>query len=791
MKRRHLFLTIIGTLIFQATYGQVELKQNIKGQVTEQATGLPLIGANIFILGSDPIIGTVTDEDGYYKFVDILVGRYELGCSYIGYKSAVTGSLLLTTGKELIQDFNLEEDLYDIEIEVTAVRDQDVQTGEIGTVSLQVFDSELTTRFAGSRSDVARMAAGFAGVSANDDSRNDIIIRGNSPSGLLWRMNGIDIPNPNHFGALGATGGPVSMLNNNLLAKSIFMTGAFPAVYGNALSGVFDLTMRKGNKDKIEGIFGVSFNGFEGGLEGPMGKNGGNFLVNYRYSVIDLISRIGVSAGGGTGTGDAIPRYQDLSFNVNLPTENVGTFNLFGIAGNSSIDFLSDIESSEMPNLFSDSNENLYYKTGMQVYGITNKHYFNKKSFGKLSLSYTRSSASTDLDTLSNTFDATAVYRDDSNQDRLAVAYQYKNKLSKKQSIIIGATVNQLSFNFQDSTLVSENNFRTLRDFEGNAALTQTYVQYQYKYNEKWVLNLGLYGQQFSLNNTAVVEPRLNLKYQITSNLNISLGLGRHSKLQDYQLYLVKTQLADGSYVETNRDLDFTKSDQAVLGLNWAFADKWNIKSELYYQRLSDVPVEREASNFSALNLGADFGIPGKDNLVNNGTGQNIGIEFTIQRSFEKGFYLLSTLSVFKSTYEGSDGITYSTAFDNAYVGNILTGKEFRINDKYSISLDTKVTMAGGRRFTPIDLEASIAAGETVLEQNAAFDQSLDDYFRTDLQLTIRQNSKRFSQFWSIDFQNLFNNDNVFGQSFNARTNEIVVTNQLGFFPVIEYRLEF
>jgi len=770
---------------------QKEFVQNIKGQVTEQSTGQALVGANVYILGSDPLIGTSTDINGYYQFEDMPVGRYKLGCSYIGYKNSVTGSTLVTTGKELVQDFILQEDLLTVEVEIVAVAERDVQAAEIGTISVQSFDSEVASRYAGSRSDVARMAAGFAGVSANDDSRNDIVIRGNSPSGLLWRMNGVDIPNPSHFGALGATGGPVSMLNNNLLTNSTFMTGAFPSIYGNALSGVFDLTLRKGNKDKFEGLFGISFNGFEAGLEGPLGNKGGSFLVNYRYSVIDLISKLGGSSGGGTGTGDAIPRYQDLSFNFNLPTSKLGAFNLFGLRGNSGIDFISDIESSENPNLFSDSNQNLYYKSDMQVYGLTNKHYFNNKSYGKLILSYSKSGVNTEVDTLSNDLVVTPVYRDDSNQDRLAAGYQYKNKINRKNSLILGTTINQLQFNFLDSIRNIDNTFRTLRDFEGSSILSQAYAQWQYKHNEKMTVNLGVYGQQFHFNNTRAIEPRFNLKYEFSPKLSASFGLGRHSKLQDYQLYLVQTRLPDGTYIETNTDLGMTHSDQAVVGLNYAFAKGWNFKSELYYQNLSNIPVEIDPSNFSALNLGADFNIPSQDSLVNEGTGKNVGMELTLEKAFDKGFYLLGTMSVFKSTFEGSDGVTHSTAFDNGYVGNVLTGKEFKLNDKYSFAVDTKVTMAGGRRYTPIDLEASILEGEAVVQKDAAFDQQFDDYFRTDLQFTVRQNMKRLSQSWSFDLQNVFNTQNVFGETYDARNKEIDIANQLGFFLVIEYRLTF
>lgn len=770
---------------------QSELKQNIRGQVTENSTELPLIGANVFIVDSSPLIGASTDENGYYKFENVPVGRYQIACSYIGYESAKSGSILVTSGKELVQNFRLEEEVSDLEIKITAISDNNKNRSEETTVSIQSFDSELAARYAGSRSDVSRMAAGFAGVMANDDSRNDIIIRGNSPSGLLWRMNDIDIPNPSHFGALGATGGPVSMLNNNLLSNSSFITGAFPASYGNALSGVFDLSLRKGNHEKTEGLFGINFNGFEGGLEGPLGSKGGSYLINYRYSVIDLVDKIIGGASSGTGTGAAIPRYQDLSFNINLPTSKYGLFSIIGLRGTSGIDFLSDIESSDDPNLFTDSNENLYYESAMQVYGITNKHYFNNHSFGKLIMSYSKASVSTEIDTVSNNLIATPLYRDDSKQNRISISYRYKNKLNKKNSIQIGATLNRLQFTFLDSIRTLNNGFEVLRDYDGQSTLSQSFAMWNYKPAAKWNFNAGIYYQEYSFNDSRSIEPRLSLQYKISPKLKASIGLGQHSKLQDYQLYLVQTKLENGNYIETNNNLGMTKSNQAVLSMEYQVSNNWNFKTEVYYQNLDNVPVEIRSSSFSALNLGADFSVPSRDSLTNEGRGKNIGAEFTIERAFSNGFYALSTLSIFDSKYKGSDDIWRSTAFDNGYVGNILTGKEFEFNEKYSIAFDTKLTIAGGRKYTPINLEASILEGEAVFDEQSSFSNQYKDYFRTDLKITIRENKKRYSQSMSFDLQNISNTENVFGQSYDASNRKIETNNQLGFYLVLDYKLTF
>ena len=336
---------IIFSLILLLSASQIfaqEFTQTIKGRIIDQQSKSPLIGVNIIILGSNPLKGSTTDAEGFYKIQQVAFGRNILKISYMGYKEQVIPNVLLTSGKQLILDIEMEEKVSVIqEVTVSAVAQRNNIDRGLVTVSGKSFDIEETRRFAGSRNDPARMVAGFAGVTSSNDSRNDIIVRGNTPSGVLWRLEGVDIPNPNHFGSLGATGGPVSMLNNNLLAKSAFLTGAFPAMYGNATAGVFDLQMRNGNNEKYEFMGQMGFNGVELGAEGPLSKNSkASFLINYRYSVLDLIKKLGLNFGTGSG----VPAYQDLSLKINIPTEHLGTFSLFGVGGKSNIKFQDEQE---------------------------------------------------------------------------------------------------------------------------------------------------------------------------------------------------------------------------------------------------------------------------------------------------------------------------------------------------------------------------------------------------------------------------------------------------------------
>ena len=212
---------------------------------------MPIIGAAVVVVDSDPLIGITTDIDGKFNLPNVKVGRVDLKITYLGYAPRTLSGIELFSGKELVLNVEMQEMVMKKdEVVVKASRRKEEALNTMATVSARVFSTEEASRYAGTRNDVSRMATNFAGVRGANDATNDIVIRGNSPTGLLWRLEGVDIPNPNHFGNLGSTGGPVSMLNSNVLSNSDFLTGAFPSDYGNGLSGVFDLRMRHGNNEK-------------------------------------------------------------------------------------------------------------------------------------------------------------------------------------------------------------------------------------------------------------------------------------------------------------------------------------------------------------------------------------------------------------------------------------------------------------------------------------------------------------------------------------------------------------
>lgn len=359
--------------------------QTVRGTVRDLVSQSPLPGASVRILGTDPLIGTATDLEGRFNLPGVPAGRASIQVSYLGYEPSTLREIPITSGKEVVLTIRLEESLEQMEtVVVQAGGDSREAQNEMATVSARGFDMEATQRFAGSRNDPARMAQNFAGVSGANDSRNDIVIRGNSPTGVLWRLEGVDIPNPNHFGAMGTTGGPVSILNSNLLDRSDFITGAFPAAYGNATAGVFDLNLRKGNAYQREHLVQMGFNGLELGTEGPLGgRHGASYLLNYRYSTFALMQEIGFSAG----TGAAVPYYQDFSMKLDLPTRSWGRFSVFAIGGTSNIDLLGSETDSSSTDLYSELSQNIYNRAKMGVVGLTHRQYYDSQTYGVVTLS--------------------------------------------------------------------------------------------------------------------------------------------------------------------------------------------------------------------------------------------------------------------------------------------------------------------------------------------------------------------------------------------------------------------
>ncbi|MBY0424364.1 MAG: TonB-dependent receptor, partial [Cytophagales bacterium] len=495
-------------------------------------------------------IGTVTDEKGDFTLNNVPLGRQTLKITMLGYAERTIPNIVVSQGKETILNIDIEEQVIQgQEVVVTDKQDKTATNNEMVSVSARQFSREEASRYAGAFNDPARMASNYAGVSNGNDGRNDIIIRGNSPLGLLWRLEGMPIPNPNHFGAQGTTGGPVSMLNYNQLANSDFLTGAFPAEYGNATSGVFDLKMRNGNNEKHEFVAQIGFNGLEAGAEGPFSKKyKGNFMINYRYSTLGIFQLLGVNFG----TGTAVPLYQDLGFKVDLPTTKFGRFQVFGLGGISNIDYLNSKldTSANATNSYGFTGFDTYYKTRMGLSGITHVYFFNPSTSIKTGLVFSYNDVNTVQDSIVNTTKASIPYfRALTSESRTVLSSAINKKFSAKSTLNVGFYFHNIGFNYDQKIFQSRfGGLINLTNSSGSAQLLELFAQWQYRFTNRLTVNPGLHFQYFLYNNTYSLEPRLGARYSLLPNLSLNAGLGMHSQLQPLLVYFQETRLDNGSY---------------------------------------------------------------------------------------------------------------------------------------------------------------------------------------------------------------------------------------------------
>jgi hypothetical protein len=779
-----LFLLCVSTTLFAQ-----HSTQKIHGIVTDAQSQSPLPGVVVRVLNSDSLIGTATDMDGRFILTNVPIGHVSLGFSFMGYKPLVLNNIILDAGKEGDVNVSLDEYVDTLnEVVIHSKTNKQNPLNEMTTASARQFSPDDASRYAGALSDPSRMATNFAGVGVANDSRNDIVIRGNSPLGLLWKLDGVNIPNPNHFGTLGSTGGPVSILNNNMLDQSDFMTGAFPAEYGNAMAGVFDLKMRNGNTEQSEFAGELGFNGLEIQAEGPFSKDSkASYIVDYRYSTLAVFKLLGINYGFA-----AVPQYQDISFKVNIPlSTKAGTISIFGMGGPSYIALLAKDQSSS--NLSTAPlNEDTYFNSNMGVVGISHKLFFNEKTSQTFSFAVSGLQNITKIDTNDNGTTKTT-FGQLATDIITSLSYTFNTKINSRNTIKAGVLADIYYSNYSDSVL-HDSVFTYGEKFKSTNTLVQSYIEWQHKFTDNVVFNGGLHFQDFLIdNNSTALEPRLGIKWNFAPKQSIALASGLHSEMQPISVYHYETQLPDGTYATTNKGLGFSKSAHLVLSYDYVFIPGWRMKIETYYQYLYNIPVQIQSSSYSVLNIGASYYDPPYDSLTNKGTGRNYGAELTVEKFFDKTYYVLLTTSVYESKYTGSDGVERNTAFNGNYTLNMLAGGDINLDKikRKVISISAKVNYAGGKHYTPIDFNASMLEHVPIYENNEAFSAQYPVYSRIDLKIGFKLNGKKITQEWAFEAQNIFNRQNIFQQIYNPNTNSEQTDYQLGFFPIGSYKITF
>lgn len=748
--------------------------QTIRGQVTDEASGASIPGVSVVLVDSDPLKGTITNADGEFRLTNVPVGRQTLRFSYVGYETQFVRDIMVTSARELVLNISMRESV--TEMEALVVQPDQVKSEPVNPMAInsaRQLSMEEASRYAGGFDDPARLASSFAGVTGNLGD-NAIVIRGNAPKGMLWQMEGIAIPTPSHFAnVVTIGGGGITALSSQMLGDSDFYTGAFPAEYGNALSGVFDLNLRNGNNQQYEHTFEIGTIGVDAASEGPIGEGGASYLFNYRISSFSLIAPLLPEDAGEI-------MYQNFSYKLNIPTRKAGTFTFWGIGANDR----SGTSAEESPDdwIFNQDREDSQSPTRFGAVALSHKLLMGERAF--LMTDFAASGNGFTRETERYTDDASRLYQHDfikNESGKLTAKSVMSYKFGSGHSNRTGVIVNRLGYN----QLIQESAgpdlpLITYVDETGHSYQFQAFSQSKVSFGG-FNITGGAHFHYFGLTEANSIEPRIGLQYR-TGSSSWSLSYGRHSQIEPLSFYFADPE---------NRSLDFTKADHFVAGFNHIFNQHFRLNLEAYYQNLSDVPVVPDSS-YSVLNLDNDWFFD--DGLVNKGKGRNYGIEITLERYLSNGWYGLLTGSVFESEYRGGDDIWRSTRFDRGYSFVLLGGKEWEIkgNNKVRfLSVNGRVNLSGGKRYSPVDDEKSHFEREVVYDETRAFSQQEPDIFYADVTVEYRINRQRTSSVWSLQMINVTAHEEFYGYRYNLKENTIDAERELILIPNISYKIEF
>ncbi len=772
-----LFLMLYSWGVFAQT-----ITQAVKGTVKDIITQEPLIGATIEWLNSNPLQGTSTNIDGKFVLENIPIGRQSFKISMLGYEPYFVKEVMVSSSKEIVLDITLEQSNIALnEVVITNKTPKNKAINAMATVSSRQFTVEETQKYAGGLDDPARLVSSFAGVASPSVNNNGISVRGNNPSGLLWRIDGVEVPSPNHFADLMIAGsGLLTVLSSQMLGNSDFFTGAFPAEYGNATSGVFDIHLRTGNNTKREYTLGAGLLGLDFATEGYFKKGKqASYLLNYRYSTLGLVGHLFPS--------DEHIKYQDMAFKISIPTQNFGKFSIWGIGAYDGIKTKA-LNKADWKDV--GDRENGTTHLSLFTTSINHKISFMSKYFLNSSLSLSGYGLSHTVGLLNDKMIEMPKSKADKYDYKLTFQSALKTYFSDTHINSTGFYINSLFYDFH---LANRNIKSTyLQDIvhkQGASILFQFYTQSRLKLNPALSLNIGVHSQYLGLNKKHTIEPRTAIKYKLDDCNSLSFAYGLHSKIEPMAIYFITNN--SGNY--PNKNLDIMKSHHFVLSFSAMLSENINLTIEPYFQYLTDVPVAPN-SYISTLNNIDNLFFNQK--LVSKGTGRNVGIDFTLERYLRNGLYYMITTSLFDSKYTPIDGVERNTRFNKNYVINALVGKEWQVGKSKTnfINANLRFNYLGGNRADLINATQSLIQQKAIYGEsngNIAFKRKYEDLPIVSFTLSYRRNHRKYASIVTLQILNATNTKEFQAHIFNQNTQKIEKKYGQNMIPNLSYKIEF
>jgi len=781
--KKNVFWTAIALLLSVNAFEQ-DITQVVRGKLVDAETQVALPFATIVVLTIDPPIGATSDADGIFRIEKVQVGRHNIQVSYVGYETKVIPELLISSGKEVVLNIGLKEKISQMEeVVIKAYTKKDKPLNSMSILSARTFSVEEAQRYAGGFDDPARLASSFAGVATGYLEDNGIIVRGNAPKGLLWRLEGVEIPNPNHFAGMTTLGGGgISALSSLMLANSDFFTGAFPAEYGNAMSGVFDIKLRTGNNEKHEHAVQLGAMGLDISSEGPFSKNGrASYLFNYRYSTFGIIKHVLPEDAN-------VPIYQDLCFKINVPTKKAGIFALWALGADDKIKQEADNDSSSWR--YSEDQEFFDATQRMGAVGFNHRYIFGNKTYLYSSIALTGDYTQFDEGFIDFDLSNYATEQIDNLNYKYTVTSVLNHKFNAKHTNRTGIVINSLHYNNElKFAPLPGSSLITAVDETGSSKLFNLFSQSKFSLTTKLLFNIGIHNQYFNLNDEFLIEPRIGITYNLSKTQSLSLAYGKHSRLDPQSIYFARVM--DGNNVtQPNKQLKLTKAHHFVLAYDLSLNPNLRLKLEPYVQLLYDVPVIPDSS-YSTINIEAEWFFT--DKLNNSGTGTNIGVDLTLERFLNNGFYYLFTASLFESKYVGGDNIERNTRFNTNFVINLLFGKEWALGASKNkiLGINGRLNILGGHRIAPLDRDLSNQQGEVIFDYSRQFENQKPNLYYLNASLNYRINKKNHASIWSLQVINLLGIEEHYGYVYSYKENRIVEDDAVVVVPSLSYKIEF
>jgi hypothetical protein len=734
----------------------------IEGTVVDHITKEPIIGASISVLNTS--LGNQTNLRGEYKVAGLEPGNYSIKISYIGYATVVKSDIIVNSARPT----NVYVELMETAVEIggVTVTSDYFQKDPSETGSTSSFSYEEIRRAPGGFEDVIRALSVIPGVGQASPGRNDLVVRGGAPSENLSIVDGFVVPNINHFGSQGATGGPLSFINLDYVRGTTFSTGGFPVLYGDKLSSVLKIDLQEGRKNQIGGKGTISATQFGFNIDGPVGENF-DFLFSARRSYLDFI----FNAAGF----NFVPEYYDLLTKLTYRLDSKNTLSYLFVGAFDDVKFNNnDAEDRYKNSRILGSAQNQY------VTGISFRHLYDR---GFVTFALSRNFIDYDAsqkDSLLN-----PVFKNKSREQENEIKIDLVYKPGDFSELDLGTSVKLIKFNTDIKLDAFKSSFGETLNITSLTAV-DNYEKYSFfaQFSDflfgRIMISAGLRGDYFSgINNGFSVSPRGTLTYMFTDKTNITLSGGLFTQSPSY-IWLAAS--------EANKELKPVKVIQSILGLEHKISDDMLVKVEGFYKKYSDYPASVLRKYLVLANTGGGYAGPednyssfGLEPLVSEGKGNVKGVEFSIQKkSSSVPFYGIVSITYSKAAFTGLDGIERPGTYDQRWIINLSGGYIF--NNKWEAAF--KFRFATGAPCTPFNNDGT----QTIANYNT---QRLPSSHSLDLRVDRRWDFDGWNLIAYLDIQNIYNKKNSYALKWNYRENKVENQSAIGILPSIGFSIEF